>query len=193
MMLRIPLLLLLALSVLWGCSSMKPEDFADTEPRFVVEDYFDGKVRAWGLFEDRFGTIRRQFTVDIEGTWDGRELTLVEDFLYDDGATERRIWRIEKIDENTYRGRADDVVGEAVGRSYGNALKWDYNFDLAIGDRTWRVHFDDWMLLQADGVMINRAKVTKWGIEIGEANIFFRKVDSQDQAAQPARALQTVP
>ncbi|MGP1396531.1 MAG: DUF3833 domain-containing protein [Inquilinaceae bacterium] len=193
MMLRIPLLLLLALSVLWGCSTMKPEDFADTEPRFIVEDYFDGKVRAWGLFEDRFGNVRRQFTVDIEGVWDGRELTLVEDFLYDDGATERRIWRIEKIDDNTYRGRADDVVGEAVGRSYGNALKWDYNFDLAIGDRTWRVHFDDWMLLQADGVMINRAKVTKWGIELGEANIFFRRVDGQDQAAQPARALQTAP
>lgn len=192
MMLRIPLLLLLALPALWGCSVMKPEDFADAQPRFVVEDYFDGKVRAWGTFEDRFGTIRRQFTVDIEGVWDGRELTLVEDFLYDDGATERRIWRIEKIDDNTYRGRADDVVGEAVGRSYGNALKWDYTFDLAIGDRTWRVQFDDWMFLQADGVMINRAKVTKWGIELGEANIFFRKVDSQDQAAVPTRTLRTV-
>ena len=38
-----------------GCSQMKIEDFAGTEPEFVLEDYFAGHTRAWGMFEDRFG------------------------------------------------------------------------------------------------------------------------------------------
>ena len=172
---------LLAVLLLTGCGGMKIEDFAGTEPRFVLEEYFQGRTRAWGMFEDRFGKVRRQFVVDIEGTWDGEKLTLVEDFTYSDGATERRVWVIERTGEHTYTGRADGVIGIAEGTSYGNALNWAYDFDLQVGDSTWRVHFDDWMLLQDDEVMINRATVTKWGFEIGTATIFFRRLD---QAAE---------
>lgn len=162
---------------------MKPEDFAGTTPRFVLEDYFTGKVRAWGVFQDRFGQLRRQFTVDIDGSWDGEVLTLVEDFVYDDGETERRIWRIRRIDEHRYEGTADDVVGTATGISYGNALNWQYDFDLQVGEGTYRVHFDDWMFLQDEEVMINRAEVTKWGFSVGEASIFFRRLGAEEAAA----------
>ena len=40
------------LSLLWlalwlsGCSTVSIEDYKDTEPRFVLEDYFTGPVRA---------------------------------------------------------------------------------------------------------------------------------------------------
>jgi hypothetical protein len=50
---------------------MKPEDTPVREPRFRIEEYFPGRTRAWGIFQDRFGRLRRQFTVDIDGTWDG--------------------------------------------------------------------------------------------------------------------------
>ena len=154
---------------------MKPEDFAGREPRFRIEDYFAGKTRAWGIFQDRFGTLRRQFTVDIDGDWDGEILTLVEDFLYDDGQAERRTWRIRKTGEHGYEGSADGVVGTALGRSYGNVLNWHYRFALKIGDSTWTATFDDWMFLQDDGMMINRAEVTKFGLQLGEVTIAFRK------------------
>ena len=165
---------------------MRAEDFAGQEPRFVLEEYFDGEVRAWGIFQDRFGTLRRQFQVDINGTWDGEVLTLVEDFTYDDGETERRVWRVRRIDAHTYVGEADGVVGTATGRSYGNALNWRYDFDLRVGGRTWRVRFDDWMFLQPDGVMINRADVSKWGMNLGEATIFFQRPADQVQGANAA-------
>ncbi len=161
---------------------MNVEDFAGTEPRFVLEDYFNGQVRAWGLFQDRSGTVRRQFTVDIDGTWDGERLVLVEDFVYDDGETEQRTWRIRKIDEHNYEGRAENVVGVARGKAYGRALNWQYDFDLKTESRTWRVHFDDWMLLQDDRVMINRATVSKFGFRIGEAIIFFQRAAAQTDA-----------
>lgn len=183
-MIRRAALMLFSIILLTGCSGMKPEDFADREPRFRIEDYFAGKTRAWGLFQDRFGTLRRQFVVDIEGTWDGEELILVEDFVYNDGATEQRTWAIRKIDAHNYEGHADGVLGTARGRSYGNALNWHYRFALKVGDSTWNVTFDDWMFLQADGVMINRAVVSKFGIELGEVTIAFSKQDTVPAAAE---------
>ena len=153
-------LVLCACLFVTGCGSMKIEDFANTEPKLVLEDYFAGKTKAWGIFEDRFGDIRRQFVVDIDGQWDGNKLVLTEDFIYSDGETEQRIWTIKRIDEHTYSGTAADVVGEAVGKTYGQALNWRYTLDLKVGDKTWKVYFDDWMVLQNDGVLIDRAKVS---------------------------------
>ena len=68
----------LSLVTLSGCTTMKPTDFKNATPQLVIEEYFAGETQAWGLFEDRFGTIRRQFSVDIVGTWDGEFLTLDE-------------------------------------------------------------------------------------------------------------------
>lgn len=182
-MLRNTLVLFLAL-VLTGCGSMKPQDFAQKHPRFDVFDYFEGNSRAWGIFEDRFGKLRRQFTVDITGTVRDDVLTLVEDFVYDDGETDRRIWTIRKTDEHAYEGQADDVLGTAIGSQYGNALNWSYDMDLRVGDGTWRVRFDDWMFLQPDGVLVNRARVRKWGFELGEVTLFFTKPQSVAQATE---------
>ncbi len=162
------------LLVMSACgTAMKPEDFANTTPRFQPETYFDGKVKAWGIFEDRFGKLRRQFTVDIDGKWDGKTLVLDERFVYSDGEKQRRVWTIEKVDDNSYTGKADDVIGTAKGRSFGNSLSWAYEMDLKVGDGAWRVSFDDWMFLQPGGVVINRAVVRRWGIEIGTVTLSF--------------------
>ncbi|WP_081816676.1 DUF3833 domain-containing protein [Fodinicurvata fenggangensis] len=164
--------------LLTGCNSMKPEDFENKEPRLVLEAYFLGETRAWGIFEDRFGNLRRQFVVDVEGSWDGETLVLDERFRYADGETDRRVWRLRKIDEHRWEGTADDVQGTGVAEVYGNALNLRYTLALDVGGRTWNVNFDDWMYLMDDGVIINRARVSKLGIELGQATIFFKKPDS---------------
>ena len=161
--------------VLTGCGGMDIKKFEAATPQLVLEEYFAGKTRAWGIFEDRFGTLRRQFTVDIVGRWDGRTLVLDERFVYRDGERDRRVWTIEKVGPNRYQGRADDVIGVATGEAKGNALSWRYNMDLKVGDSTLRVHFDDWMFLQPDNVLINRARVSKWGVELGRVTLFFSK------------------
>lgn len=152
---------------------MKVEDFAGNGPELRIERYFAGRTRAWGLFEDRFGTLRRSFTVVIDGHWDGRELTLDERFDYADGETDRRVWRIARTGEGLYEGRADDVIGKAVGRSAGNALNWTYEMALKVGGGRWRVRFDDWMWLQPGDALINRANVYRWGLWIGTVSLFF--------------------
>lgn len=161
---------------------MKATDFSGTKPELRIEEYFAGETRAWGIFEDRFGSLRRQFVVDIQGTWDGEELILDERFRYSDGEQDRRVWTIKKIDDHRYEGRAADVIGIATGEAYGNALNWRYDMDLKVGDSTFRVHFNDWMYLQESGVLVNRARVSKFGIEIGEVTLFFQK-PLQEKAA----------
>merc|ERR1711939_681021 len=111
---------LLALPIISGCTNMKPIDFKDQTPVLRIEEYFQGTTRAWGIFEDRFGTLRRQFTVEITGTWDGETLVLDERFNYADGETDRRVWTIRKTGDHRYEGQANDVVGKATGEAYGN-------------------------------------------------------------------------
>ena len=173
-----------ALLVLSGCTNMKPTDFSGTTPQLRIEEYFAGHTRAWGIFEDRFGNLRRQFVVDIDGKWDGETLVLDERFLYSDGEKDRRVWTIRKIDAHRYEGQAADVIGVAVGEAYGNALNWRYDMDLKVGEGTLRVHFNDWMFLQESGVLVNRARVSKFGIEIGEVTLFFQKSPRKAEAAQ---------
>ncbi|MCB0323191.1 MAG: DUF3833 domain-containing protein [Bdellovibrionales bacterium] len=165
------LLLLLAVA----CSGMNVEQFDNTEPRLVIEEYFKGSTRGWGVVHDRFGNLTRQFTVDLQGEWDGKQLVLHEDFRYSDGKTEQRTWYIDKVDDHTYEGRAADVVGVARGRQFGQALNWNYVLNLPIGDSTWKIRFDDWMYLQPDNVLINRASMSKVGLNVGEVLISFRK------------------
>ena len=144
-------------------------------PPLRLEAFFAGRARAWGLFQDRFGQVRRQFEVEAEGRWDGETLVLVEDFAYDDGARERRTWRIQAGDAGRYRGRAEGVIGEAAGRIDGNALSWSYDFALPLGRKTLKVRFDDRMFLRGEDILICLAKVTKFGIRLGDVIMVFQK------------------
>jgi hypothetical protein len=160
---------------------MQIDQISQLQPELKIEEYFDGKVYAWGIFEDRFGTIRRQFQVEIDGDWDGKTLTLDEQFLYDDGERDQRIWEITSSGSGNYEGQAADVLGTAAGTSQGNALNWKYDIDLKVGDGSWRVTFDDWMLLQQGGVLINRAYVKKWGFTIGTVTLSFMRGDAMKE------------
>lgn len=177
-----------------GCSGMRPEDLAGRGPRLELERYFVGTTRAFGLFHDRFGKLRRQFTVEIDGRIEDGVLVLDERFLYDDGETGRRVWRIRRLDDHTYEGTADDVIGVARGRVFGNAMYWSYEVDLPVGGSVWRVTFDDWLFLMADDVLLNRATVSKFGIRLGEVTLAFVKEPATSPAAvAPLRPAASAP
>ena len=158
-----------------GCGGMKLEMFENSTPKFTLEEYFAGKTRAWGLVHNRSDKLVRQFVVDIQGDWKDGELVLTENFNYSDGAKDQRIWHIKKLDEHHYEGRAADVVGVAKGVQYGQALNWSYDLNLKVDNSTYRVHFNDWMYLQPDNVLANRALFSKFGVNLGEVMLFFRK------------------
>ena len=167
---------LLALIIVAGCVG-KPalEDEKLSSRDFNLEEYFDGRVVAKGQFQGVFGTVRRRFDVVIDGTWDGETLRLVEDFTYEDGSEEQRIWTLQKTGPETWRGSAPGVIGDAVGEERGDSFNWKYRIDLPVPDGTLRVRFDDWMWLIDDRTVLNRAYMKKFGADIGEVIIFFEK------------------
>ncbi|MGO1120704.1 DUF3833 domain-containing protein [Rhodovibrionaceae bacterium A322] len=170
------LALLFSFFFLSACGpTMTVQDFETQQPRLVLEEYFEGRTVAYGLFEDRFGNVRNQFSVIIDGTWDGKVLSLDENFSYFDGETEYRRWEIEKLAENKYVGTTENIIGEAYGETAGNSFNWKYKFKLKVGDGIWNVRFDDWMFLQPDGVLLNKATVYRWGFKVGTVFLSFHR------------------
>ncbi|MEF1291411.1 DUF3833 domain-containing protein [Vibrio sp. M260118] len=176
MLKRIKALVLVVLStiLLIGCSA-DLDDYQDTGPDFNLFEYFNGKSTAWGMVQDYTNKQTRRFEVAIVGTIDGNTLTLVEDFVFDDGEESQRIWRIERLGNGTYQGRADDIIGQATGKEVGNALQWEYDFELQLEDSTVVVTFDDWLYRQDEKHVFNLTKIKKFGIEVGRITLFFQK------------------
>ena len=170
-------LLILAL-LITSCSNnsaMKPEDFKNKEPRLKIEEYLSGNVKAWGVLQNRSGKVTRQFSADLDGTWDGKQLILKEKFNWDDGEVQDREWTITKIDEHNYEGTAGDVVGKAIGYSYGPAFKFEYVLLVPVKGRELKITFDDWIFKQDERVAINRATMTKFGFKVAELTVVFVK------------------
>lgn len=177
--------------LLAACAGPGVERYAGTEPEFRIEEYFAGSTRGWGMVQDRDGVVLRRFTVDLEGVQEGDEFVLREWFAWDDGEEEYREWRIRSEGDGRYTGRAGDVVGVAEGRAAGNALNWRYRLRVDARGSTWVLSLDDWMFLQPDGVLLNRATMSKFGFRVGEITIAFQPVESADAVPdQPDDAAQ---
>jgi len=155
--------------------NMKPEDFKDQKPRLIIEEYLSGNVKAWGILQNRSGKVTRQFSADLNGSWDGKQLILDEKFNWSDGEIQTRQWIINKIDDHNYEGTAGDVVGTAKGYSYGPAFKFEYVLLVPVKGKEMKITFDDWIFKQDNRVAINRATMTKFGIKVAELTVMFVK------------------
>ena len=61
--------------------TLSPLDAVTRPPAMVIEEYFLGHVRGWGIFDGRRGTLRRQVMLDLHGTnHDPRSWTNPHDF-----------------------------------------------------------------------------------------------------------------
>jgi len=168
-------------TIFMGCSTMEIEDFADTTPLFIPEDYFLGKLTAYGIVKDRSGKIIRSFKGDLVGSWDKDGVgTLDESFVYNDGETQKRIWTLTPNGKNSYTGTAGDIVGEAQMKNSGNTVMIDYTMRVPYGDGTLDINVRDWLHLQEDGVIINHSKMKKFGFEVGELVITIIKEKPQN-------------
>ncbi|WP_439112535.1 DUF3833 domain-containing protein [Hydrogenophaga sp.] len=162
-------------ATLTGCAGPQISNYAGEKPALDLRTYFNGTLDAYGVFTDRSGQVVKRFTVVMRCTWDGDNGVLDEDFVYSDGTTGKRIWRMKHLGEGRYSGTADDVVGEALGETRGNAFRWGYTLALPVDGRVWNVTFDDWMYLMDERVMLNKAVMSKFGVRLGEVTLSFVK------------------
>jgi len=177
------LILAAAIALLLAACTGKPsfDDPALSDRKLNLEEFFEGELVAYGQFQDILGTVRRSFVVTINGDWDGERLRLVEDFVYEDGSTEQRIWTLEKTGPDSWSGTAPGVIGKATGIENGDRFNWVYEIDLPVPSasgetETMRVTFDDWMWLLADDRLLNLAYVKRYGFDIGVVTISFEKL-----------------
>ena len=170
-------ILIIVFTVLKGCSSTDMKSFSNKTPKLDLFNFFLGETIAYGIFEDRFGNLKKQFRVNINGYIKDNKLLLDEKFLYDDGESDERLWTISKDkvlqNQTKYSGSAEDIEGIAKGSVSGNTLNWSYDIYLNIKGTKLKVHFNDWIYQQDENVAINRAYVSKFGINIGSVTLVF--------------------
>lgn len=163
------------LALLCSCAAPDVSHYAANQPVFDPAQFFAGKTDAWGMFQKRSGEVVKRFQVEITGTEKDGQLTLDERFRYDDGSTQQRVWTLVRQADGSWRGSAGDVVGTATGRAAGNALNWRYTLLLPVDGKTYEVSMDDWMFQLDQNTMINRTSMSKFGFEVGQVSLFFRK------------------
>lgn len=172
------LLMLCAVMVgLAGCSSTSIDTYANNEPKFDVQEFFEGDLVAHGVLKDRSGEVTRYFSADLKGSWDDGVGTLEEWFVFDDGERQERVWTLTPNEDGSYTANAGDVVGPGTLKTSGNALFMKYVLRVPYDGDTIDVNVDDRMYLVTPDVLINESTLTKFGFEVGHLTLTIRRVD----------------
>ena len=170
---------LLAAVALGGCAGIDVEQYRAEKPQLELRKFFSGTVDGWGMFQDRSGKVIKRFHVVIDAKWEGDMGTLDERFTWSDGEQggnpPRRVWTLRDTGGGRFTGTAGDVVGEALGETAGNALRWRYVLALNVDGKAINVDFDDWMFLVDDQVMLNRSLMSKYGFALGEVTLSLKR------------------
>ncbi len=174
---RLKIIIFVLITTLFtGCTSMKLEDFDNKTPEFIPQEYFNGKLTAYGLVKNRSGEIIRTFKGTLIGSWDENGVgTLDEKFVYDDGEKLTRVWTLKPNGHKSFDATAGDIIGTAKMQANGNTLMLDYVMEVPYNDSTIEISVKDWLHLQEDGVIINHSKMKKFGFVVGELVITIIK------------------
>jgi hypothetical protein len=153
-----------------GCAS-HPEFSSPPPKQLVLEQAFIGRTLGEGVLVNSFTGGETTFSVVITGSWDGRVLTLVENFLYGDGTKDRKTWKLTKLREGQYQGEREDVIGTANVHQDNQGVRLDYYVTLDTSFGKIDVRFRDLLYLQNDGTIRNKAVVSKLGLKVGRVDI----------------------
>lgn len=173
--------LFMSLAVVAGCSSVSVNDYADRRPVFEVERFFDGALTAHGVVKDRSGKVIRSFSATIDASWENGVGTLDEDFIFDDGEQQKRIWTLRRQTDGSYIGTAGDVTGEGKLTQAGNAVFLDYVLQVPYRGKRLDVRVDDRMYLLTPDLLINESKLRKFGFQVGELLLVIQRIPPEGE------------
>jgi hypothetical protein len=167
--------LVIAMAMLLSACASAPPTPADATGDFVIERDLVGRSTARGEFRAITG-LRRSFVAELQGSWDGETLTLVEDFTFADGERDRKTWRLRRVGEGRYVGVREDVVGEARGFQDGGAFRLEYDVVLPgrNGREGRRVRFRDVIVNVQDGIR-NEATVGWFGVRVASVSLLIQR------------------
>lgn len=153
-----------------------PAPARTTPPVFELTSFFEGHTRAWGIFEDRFGRVRQRIFIEMHGRWEGAQFILDERFTYGTGETELRTWTVRPGVDGRFEATCPECVGLATGSCEPDRVKMAYDFRLKLQSREIVVTFDDQLHRVDDRRAVNRARMSKWGVRLGELSLLLERV-----------------
>lgn len=160
-------LFLLSGLALAGCASVPPAPRGG-KPLTLV-DAFAGRSTGQGHFKVWLTGDERRFTAHLNGRVVGkmgaRRLTVVEDFLYEDGDKNRLTWVFDETGAGRWSGKREDTVGMAEVVEADGVIRLTYTADFKSPSGVNRLGFSD-VIYDAGDRLINDAIVTKSGIPV---------------------------
>ena len=152
----------------FGFMAQRPADYAETAPDFDIRAVLNGPLIASGVIHGPDGRVATRFVAQMQGTWDAEGGTLAEDFQYDTGRTQQRVWHLVTGANGRFTATADDVVGTGEGEVSGATAVLRYRLRLPEDAGGWEVDVTDWLYLNPDGTIVNRSQLRRFGILVGE-------------------------
>jgi hypothetical protein len=157
-----------------GCASPTADDYAAEKPVLDLRRYFNGMLDALACSPTAAARWCAASPWCMDCRWQGDDGVLDEDFTYSDGTRQRRIWRLTRRLAMAATPAAPTTWwakprARPRQRCTGNT-PWP-----AGGRAHLNVQFDDWMYLMDDKVMLNKAVMSKFGIQLGEVTLSFTK------------------
>jgi hypothetical protein len=175
---RRTLLLGLAALPLSACASVPAAPGQPGEPISLVSA-FQGRRTGRGHFRIWLTGDERRFTARLNGTVAGRDgartLTVVEDFLYDDGQKDRLTWVFRETGPGRWTGKREDTVGEATVIEEDGLIRLSYTADFKSPSGVNRLGFEDILYAGPDGSIVNDAVVSKAGIAVASVRFLIRR------------------
>lgn len=155
-------------SLFFSFRSQKSTDYADTGPIFDLRKHLSGEILSEGLIYGPTGRMTNSFVAKMYGEWEGNAGTLAEHFTYPDGSQQHRKWYIKFEDDVSFTATADDIVGRATGVISGSTLKMEYRIRLPEESGGHVLDATDWLYLAANGTIMNKSELRKYGIKVVE-------------------------
>jgi Protein of unknown function (DUF3833) len=140
---------------------------------------FQGRTTGTGVFKVFLTGAERRFTAALNGTVRGkpgsRVLTVVEDFVYDDGQKDRLTWVFRETGPGRWGGKREDTVGEALAVEENGVIRLTYLADFRAPTGVTRLGFEDVIYADASGEVINDGIVTRGGVAVGAVRFVIRR------------------
>jgi hypothetical protein len=156
---------------LTSCASVPAAPKAPAAPLTLV-DAFSGRATGVGHFKVWLTGDERRFTALLNGTLAGktgaRRLTVVEDFIYEDGDKNRLTWVFDEVGAGRWTGKREDTVGLAQVVEENGVIRLTYTADFVSPTGTTRLGFSDVIYDAGAGLIINDAIVTRWGLPVAQ-------------------------
>lgn len=131
------------------------------ETKFRLEDFFKGTFYSTGRIFNRKKQLTREFIVRGQAVYRKDTLILEEDFEYNDGDTDHRIWQILCLASGRYEGHTHGLVGKPpVTQIEGSQFNWSYRLKLPVRNINLTFRFNDHMEFTGNTVK-NHAQI-KW-------------------------------